>query len=156
MQPRMNLRSTKMTAGLLAATVLFSSIGCYRATFFEDPDVQAGEEHDEWTDFYVFGLVGTEAFEIRRFCPTGQVAEVKTGGNFGTAVVSFLTIGIYTPRKVYVTCAASSSARPERRLELDLTAEGTPVRALLRERSEDVPMMIEDLGATSWRLSPRS
>jgi hypothetical protein len=32
------------------------------------------------------------------------VARVRTGGNFATGLVSFVTIGIYTPRKVYVTC----------------------------------------------------
>jgi hypothetical protein len=36
------------------------------------------------------------------------VAQVQTGANFATGLVSFLTIGIYTPRKVYVTCAAAA------------------------------------------------
>jgi hypothetical protein len=41
---------------------------------------------------------------------------VVTGGNFGTGIVQFVTLGIYAPRKVYVTCAAGGRAY---QLELD-------------------------------------
>lgn len=150
----MTSRWTNITARVLATAVLFSSVGCYRATFYRDPKVQAGEEHDEWTDFFLFGLVGSEQFEIQRFCPAGQVAEVKTGANFGTAVVSLLTIGIYMPRKVYVTCAAGGAASVGRELELDLSQAGTPVRANLRLGSNEVVLNIDATGPTSWRLSP--
>lgn len=149
----MNLRWTKLA---LLAAVLFSSAGCYRATFYKDPNVVVGEEHDEWSDFFVFGLVGTQHFEVERFCPGAQVAEVRTGGNVGTGVVSVLTMGIYTPRKVYVSCSAGSAATAERELELDVTAAGTPVRARLRSGTQQVGMNIEPTGATTWRLSPRS
>jgi hypothetical protein len=47
------------------------------------------------------------------------VAQVQTGANFGTGLVSILTIGIYTPRKVYVTCAANGRA-----MQLDLDEQG--------------------------------
>ncbi|MFL5412925.1 MAG: Bor/Iss family lipoprotein, partial [Myxococcales bacterium] len=44
-------------------------------------------------------------------CPRGRVAEVQTGGNLGTGVIYALTLGIYTPRKVYVTCAADQGGQ---------------------------------------------
>lgn len=93
----------------LFACLMMSMSGCYQATFYRDPSVIKGEEHDEWSDFYVFGLVGTENFDVHQFCPNGEVAVAKTGGNLGTGLVSVVTIGIYTPRKVYVTCAAPTS-----------------------------------------------
>lgn len=93
---------------LLAGVLLTATSGCYRATFYRDPNVVKADEHEEWSDFYLFGLVGTESFEVRHFCPRGDAAVAKTGGNFATGLVSVVTIGIYTPRKVYVTCAAPS------------------------------------------------
>ncbi|HWA73932.1 MAG TPA: hypothetical protein VG937_16430 [Polyangiaceae bacterium] len=91
---------------LLACAALTFTSGCYKATFYRDPSVIKGEEHEEWSDFYVFGLVGTENFDTEHFCSGADAAVAKTGGNFATGLVSVVTIGIYTPRKVYVTCAA--------------------------------------------------
>jgi hypothetical protein len=91
--------------GCLALTA-----GCYKATFYRDPQVTSGDRHEEWTNFYVFGLVGSEVIDIRRYCAPATVATVRTGANFGTGFVSVITLGIYTPHKVYVTCAAPSHA----------------------------------------------
>lgn len=173
----MDTRWTQIATRVVAAAVLLGSVGCYRATFYRDPTVELGEEHDEWTDFFVFGLVGSEHFDVERFCPSGQVAQVKTGGNFGTGLVSAVTIGIYTPRKVYVTCTAGSesgsesgaepgdatdepasdeSASSQRQLEIDLSGAGAPVRARLRYAASAVDLQIAPAGPTSWRLSPGS
>lgn len=101
-------------AALLAA--LLGSAGCYKATFIRDPSAVKGVERDQWLDFFVFGIVGEQNLDIKQFCADGRVAEVQTHGNFGTGVVSVLTIGIYTPRKVTVTCATDGRAM---QLELD-------------------------------------
>jgi hypothetical protein len=77
--------------------------GCYKASFV-DPNAVPGARHEEWTSFFLYGLVGNEERQIREYCQ-GPVAELRTGANVGTAVVSVVTLGIYTPRKVYVTCA---------------------------------------------------
>lgn len=94
---------------LLSLFIGLTLPGCYKASFHRDPSVLRGEEHDEWSDFFVFGLVGEETYDVHRFC-SDEVAEVRTGGNFGTGVVSVATLGIYTPRKVYVTCAQDSAS----------------------------------------------
>jgi hypothetical protein len=94
-----------------ALALLLLGSGCYKATFIRDPTVVRGLEYDEWVGFFVFGLVNEQSIDVYRFCPDGQVAQVQTGGNLGTTLVSALTLGIYTPRKVYVTCAAPGSVR---------------------------------------------
>lgn len=91
------------------ACVSIAASGCYKATFVQ-PRTAAGVEHDEWTDFFLFGLVGEETKDIDGYC-SGEVARVRTGGNFGTGLVSVVTIGIYTPRKVYVTCADAAATQ---------------------------------------------
>ena len=103
------------------AVLLLCAIGstaCYKASFIRDPRAVRGKQHDRWISFFVFRLVGHERIDVHQFCPDGNLAEVRTGANFGTGLVSVLTIGIYTPRKVYVTCAAQASGTMMERLEL--------------------------------------
>jgi hypothetical protein len=138
---------------LLAAALLLGASGCYKATFYKNPSVTKGAEHEEWTDFFVFGTVGDVQVDVKKFCPTGDVAQVRTGGNVGTGVIGALTIGIYTPRKVYVTCAANGPGPSARRLELDLSERGEPVRAQLSAGDERIPVVIEAVGERAWRVS---
>ena len=84
-----------------------------------DPNAVKGVERDQWLDFWIFGLVNEQNIDVKQFCPDGRVAQVVTGGNFGTGIVSVLTIGIYSPRKVYVTCATDGRA-----LQLELDEQG--------------------------------
>lgn len=130
--------------------------GCYRASFYTDPKLVRGLEHDRWTDFFVFGLVGTEVIDVRSFCEGRQVAEVKTGGNFATAFVSAVTIGIYTPRKVYVTCAAgpgeSKGFSSNRNLQLDVDSAGQPVHAVISTEGRTQVARITPVGPDSYRI----
>lgn len=127
----MRNRSTLLCALLACA---LSGAGCYKATFIRDAQAERGVEHDSWTSFFVFGLVGEQTLDVHEFCPNGRVAEVQTGANFGTGLVTALTLGIYAPRKVYVTCAADASAR----LEIDADAAGRPVAALRHQGDKTV------------------
>jgi Bor protein len=105
-----------MKKAVAALLLMLCATGCYKATFIRDPNVQRGAQYDEWVSFFVFGLVGEQRIDVHQFCPDGRVAEIQTGANFGTGIVTALTLGIYAPRKVYVTCAANGRAM---QLELD-------------------------------------
>lgn len=78
--------------------------GC--AATFTDPRVPAGEEHQLWTSFFVGGLVGHAEVDVRDVCPDGRAHEVETGEDALTLGATILTLGVYAPRRVYVTCAA--------------------------------------------------
>jgi hypothetical protein len=91
----------------LAALFAVMATGCYKATFISNPQVVKGADHDQWNSFFLWGLVGEETLDVRQFCSGGQVAQVRTGANFLTGLVSFVTIGIYAPRMAYVWCAAN-------------------------------------------------
>ncbi len=97
-----------LTAFLMALTAL-SAAGC--AATFVDPRVPAGEEKGEWLDFYLVGIIGREQVDVRDMCASGRAREVRLGENVLTLGVSVLTLGIYTPRKVTVTCAAKEPAK---------------------------------------------
>lgn len=147
------MTARRLGIALATGALLLSASGCYKATFYKNATVTRGEEHEQWTDFFVFGMVGSERIDVKEFCPAGDVAVVRTGGNFATGLVGAVTVGIYTPRKVYVTCAASGPAPSARRLELDLDGQGAPVNARLTEGEERVPVVIEALGKREWRMS---
>lgn len=138
---------------LVTGALLLATSGCYKATFYKDASAVKGEEHEEWTDFFVFGMVGSEQIDVKKFCANGDAAVIRTGGNVGTGLVGALTIGIYTPRKVYVTCAANGPARTARQLELDLSAQGEPVSGQVTEGDEQSPVVIEQAGNRAWRMS---
>lgn len=107
--------------GLLLVPLL---AGCFQTTFV-NPSVSPGEEHDPWTHFFLWGLVGEAEMDVRELC-SGDVYSVGFGQNFGTYMVSLVTLGIYTPRKIYVTCAENAGAPAMATIETD--ASGKPVR----------------------------
>ena len=138
---------------LTMGAMLLGMSGCYKATFYKNASVVKGEEHEQWTDFFVFGMVGSEQIDVKKFCSNGDAAVIRTGGNVGTGLVGALTIGIYTPRKVYVTCAAGGPARTARRLELELSEQGEPMSGRVTEGDEQSPIVIERAGKRAWRMS---
>ena len=102
-----------MTRGirLLGQAALVTSAlagGC--AASFTDPRVPAGEESSEWVPFYLWGSVGHAEIDVRDHCPTARAHRVRTGGNVLTIGATLITVGIYAPRKVTITCEAVPSA----------------------------------------------
>lgn len=140
----------------LLLLLLIALAGCYRASFYTDPKLVRGLEHDEWTAFFIFGLVGNQEIDVRGFCEGRPIAEVKTGGNFATSLVSAVTLGIYTPRKIYVTCAAGpgqSLFGSSRKLQLDLDSAGQPVRAVVSTEAGRTQLaQITPVGADLFRV----
>ena len=141
----------------LLLLLLIGLAGCYRASFYTDPKLVRGLEHDQWTSFFIFGLVGTQVIDVRNFCEGRQVAEVKTGGNFATSFVSAITLGIYTPRKAYVTCAAgpgqSQQFGSRRQLQLDVDSAGHPTRAVIStEAGRTQVAQITAVGPDAYRV----
>lgn len=143
-----------------AALVCLGLSGCYKATFIRDAAAVRGEEHDQWSTFFLFGLIGTEEVDVKEFCPDGDAAVVRTGGNFGTGFVGAITLGIYTPRKVYVTCAKGGAAETDvaaskqaRRLELEVDETGRPVHGQLITGSDVRVVEIAAAGDRGWSLS---
>ena len=64
-----------------------------------------------WTATWLWGLVPAEEISVVAQCPNG-VATIETQQSFLTGLVGGLTLGIYTPQEVRVTCASGSSALP--------------------------------------------
>ncbi len=125
-------RLTKiLPRGLFLAFVLASTAlleGCGYTYHFQNGNAVPGEEHNEWASFFLFGTIGDYELDVREFCPNG-VYEITTGTNFLTWLVSGVTLGIYTPRKVNIWCTGG-----ERRttFEVDFDGHGKPRRVRKR------------------------
>lgn len=61
-----------------------------------------------WTATWLWGLVPATPIDVTRDCPSG-VATVETKQTFLNGLVGALTLGIFTPRDVTVTCASGTA-----------------------------------------------
>ncbi|HEX3777440.1 MAG TPA: hypothetical protein VHV51_23375 [Polyangiaceae bacterium] len=61
---------------------------------------------EHWVPGYVFGIWGKSELDARDDCPSTGVARLRIGPTLPTLLVSFATLGMYTPREVVVHCRA--------------------------------------------------
>lgn len=60
---------------------------------------------EQFVSTWLWGLVPAKPIDVRQSCPTG-VATVETQQSFVNGLVGAVTLGIYTPQHLRVTCAS--------------------------------------------------
>lgn len=101
-----------MSRARIAATgVALLLSGCYHATVETGLTPSTLTLEQRWANSWIYGLVPPETINTSARCPNG-VARVETQLSFLNQLVGVLTLGIYTPMDVRVTCAQGSSAAP--------------------------------------------
>jgi hypothetical protein len=93
-------------AFLASLTVL---VGCYHATIDTGAKPSTTVIENHWASGWIFGLVPPKTVETAAKCPNG-VAKVETQLSFVNQLVSLLTLSIYTPMDIRVTCAEGPAA----------------------------------------------
>ena len=99
-----------------ASKLLAVAVACLLSACFHQV-VQTGRTpgttviEKPWTATWVFGLVAANEISTAAQCPNG-VATVETQQSFLNGLVAGLTIGIYTPQEVKITCASGSAMIP--------------------------------------------
>lgn len=92
---------------IIASLILAGAVlpACYHATI--DTGLNPGTQvvGDKWANGWIFGLVPPDLFEAGEECSSG-VARVETQLSFLNQLVNLITLGIYTPMQIDVTCAA--------------------------------------------------
>jgi hypothetical protein len=63
----------------------------------------------QWVSTWLWGLVPATDIDVRGECPSG-VAVVETQQTFMNGLVGGLTLGIYTPQAVRITCASGGTS----------------------------------------------
>jgi hypothetical protein len=113
---------------LLAALTTLAA--CFHATIETGltPSTQVLER--KFASSWIYGLVPPKTVETASRCPHG-VAKVETQLSFLNQVVHILTLGIYTPMDIRVTCAlpAGTSAPQGAMLTVPADADSDSVRA---------------------------
>ena len=115
----------KRIATLALACLAVTALGCYHATMVETgltPSTQTVEK--SFAAGWLFGLVGPN-IETNK-CPHG-IAKAETQVSFVNQLVAWLTLDIYTPMNVKLTCAEGGRASlPANAPIIDVGANATP------------------------------
>jgi hypothetical protein len=93
-----------LTAKRFLPVFFILGAACYHATIETGltPSTQVIDK--AWASGWIYGLVPPSPVETMAKCPNG-VAKVETQLSFVNQLVNFLTLGIYTPMAIKVTCA---------------------------------------------------
>lgn len=92
------------TASALLAALCLSTTGCLASVHSHDIR-NADDVHSQWNSFFFFGNAGTAEVDVREVCgPDRAAAWMGVGENFGTVLVTILTLEIYSPKMSYVSC----------------------------------------------------
>ncbi len=94
----MRTRTLVWIAGLVALS------GCYHATVDTGVAPSKLVIDKQWASGWIMGLVPPSTVATAARCPAG-VSKVETRLSFLNQLVSFLTVSIYTPMHIRVTCA---------------------------------------------------
>lgn len=90
---------------VVSLLALAPAVACYHATIDTGLTPSAQTVEKSWAAGWLYGLVPPSAVESKAKCPNG-VSKVETQLSFPNQLANVLTLGIYTPMEIKVTCAA--------------------------------------------------
>jgi Bor protein len=96
--------------GACALAAVLAVGGCYHATIETDAVPSSVTIDKGWASGWIFGLVPPSTVSTAAQCP-GGVAKVETELSFLNQLVSAVTLGIYTPMHIKVTCAEGAKSQ---------------------------------------------
>jgi Bor protein len=91
------------------AALLLLSAGCYHASIESGRKPGNDKIEKDWAAGWAWGLVGPEPIQAHSSCTSG-LSKVETEHSFLNGLVGALTLGIYTPMHLTVTCASGATA----------------------------------------------
>lgn len=99
-------RAIGLFGGLFGSLLLAGALcvlpGCFRVQALI-PDAAPAETHTQWVNGFFWGSVGGTV-DAARYCGGRPVAAVETKRSVGNYLIELVTLGIYTPSHVSVTC----------------------------------------------------
>jgi hypothetical protein len=98
----------RLHRGASALALLALSIGCYHATIETGASPSAEVITKSFASGWIFGLVPPSTISTVAKCRSGP-ARIETQLSFVNQLVSWLTLGIYTPMSIKVTCAGGGT-----------------------------------------------
>jgi hypothetical protein len=114
-------------------------VGCYAARIETGLPPSTKVIRQPFASSWIYGLVPPKTVTTAAECPNG-VAIVETQLSFLNQVVGFLTLGIYTPMQIVVTCAEKPSmgmADPSLDLTIPQGSSQEDVQALFSHAADE-------------------
>jgi hypothetical protein len=94
---------------LLVLGLLLLSAACYHQIVRTGRPAGTTVVDLPWVSTWLWGLVPAADINVTPQCPSG-VAIVETEQSFVNSLVGIITLGIYTPQHVRVTCASAGTS----------------------------------------------
>lgn len=102
------IRSARRLAFAFTLSVVALTPGCYHAVVNTGRPAGTASIEVPWAHSFLGGLVPPKEVESAATCPSG-VARVETQQSFLNLVAQVLTLGIYSPMCITVTCASGQA-----------------------------------------------
>ena len=121
-------------------------VACYHATIETGLTPSTEVLEQSFASSWIYGLVPPKTVSTTSRCPDG-VAKVETQHTFVNQLVGFLTLGIYTPMHIRVTCAQRAAATSGATLDVPVTADEAAIRDAFGNAADiaatgDQPVMV--------------
>jgi hypothetical protein len=97
------MRRPQRTLGALA--IVLTTAACFHQSVHSGLQPSSTVVEHQSVATWLWGIVAADPIDVRQQCPTG-VATVETEQSFMNGLVGVVTLGIYTPQRLRVTCAA--------------------------------------------------
>jgi hypothetical protein len=101
----------KVARAVTLAAVFLVASACYHQVVRTGKAPGTTVIEKSWTPTWIFGLVPATPIDVTQQCRSG-VAIVETQQTVPNILVGIVTLGIYTPVSVKVTCASGSASLP--------------------------------------------
>jgi len=135
---------------LRASLLALCTAGCFHQVVQTGRAPSATVIDKAFVTTWLWGLVPAQPIDVRAQCPTG-VAVITTEQSFMNGLAALVTLGIYTPQHVQITCATGTAMIPKGAKEFRV-----PVGASAAERAtvanEAVEQAIETGSPTVLRF----
>jgi len=92
-----------------ASLLVLSTAGCFHQVVNTGRTPGTTVVDKPWVSTWLWGLVAAQPIDARQACPSG-VAVITTEQSFVNSLVGIVTLGIYTPQHVTVSCASGGTA----------------------------------------------
>jgi hypothetical protein len=129
----------KTARPFLAVVALLLLSGCYAASVDTGRPPSNTVIKKSFASCWLYGLIPPKTVETAAKCPNG-VARVETQLSFVNQLVGALTLGIYTPMQIVVTCAEPGQTgigEPEAEILLANDASPEEVRETFAKAADE-------------------
>lgn len=119
------------------ASALLVSQACYHTRVLTDTPPASAMYESKTVNNFFWGLLQQNVEVGRQNCPSNALQEVRVTTNFGYALVTIVTLGIWSPLEVQYKCA-KPAAPPPPHFGAALNARPQPVGTLTLHPVKDI------------------